>query len=142
MSPSTLTTEIRIPALPDFVGVVRLVISGLLARMNFTAEEVEDIKVALSEACSNAVQYAYPKTNPDRRFIDIKVIQKSKSIEIVISDKGIGFNPGKPPRRKLHDADIHMGLGIIFMKNLMDKVEINSQKNKGTTVTLTKKIKN
>ena len=38
-----------VPAKPEYVSVVRLAVSGVLSRMAFTAEEIEDVKVALSE---------------------------------------------------------------------------------------------
>jgi serine/threonine-protein kinase RsbW len=137
----SLVTELRVPALPDYVGIVRLTISGILARMNFSAEEVEDVKVAVSEACTNAVQYAYQKSQKTN-FIYIKVTQKPKAVEIIIEDNGTGFNPEKPIKQKIKDDDIHMGLGIVFMKNLMDELTISSKKNVGTKVTMVKYLKN
>ena len=140
MTEKILVSEIKVPALPDYVAVVRLAVGGIVSRMNFTADQIEDIKVAVSEACTNAVQYAYPKTKKDC-FVDIKIIQHNKAIEIIVTDTGVGFDPDHPPRRKLHDEDIHMGLGLVFMRNLMEKVKISSRKNKGTTVSLFKKVK-
>lgn len=43
------TVNIQIPAQSDFVGVVRLAVSGISSRMNFSIDEIEDIKVAVSE---------------------------------------------------------------------------------------------
>ncbi len=132
--------EMKIPANPELMSVLRLAVSGVAARMNFPEESIEDIKVAVSEACTNVVQYAYPPKSK-QNFIFLKMKQKDKSLEIIIEDKGKGFSVEKPPRRELHDGDIHLGLGITFMRNLMDKVDIKSQKNKGTIVTLLKKLK-
>jgi len=47
--------EMKIPAKPDYVGVIRLTLSGIASRMGFTYEEIEDIKIAISEATTNAV---------------------------------------------------------------------------------------
>ena len=46
--------EIKIPAKPDYLGVIRLTLSGIASRMGYTYEVIEDIKIALSEACTNA----------------------------------------------------------------------------------------
>jgi serine/threonine-protein kinase RsbW len=133
-------TEIKIPAKPELLSTVRLTISGLASQMNFSEESIEDIKVAVSEACTNVVQYAYPKKNSNN-LIFITIKQRPKNLEITIKDNGKGFDHKNPPTRAIHDKDIHLGLGIVFMKNLMDKVEIDSKPNKGTIVTLIKKIK-
>lgn len=129
-----------IPAKPEYVGVVRLAASGILSRMQFTAEEIEDVKVALSEACTNAIQYAYPKS-AKKAEVMITVAQKPKAIQITVADTGKGFDTKNPPSRQLHDKDIHMGLGLVFIKNLMDDVVVTSRKNKGTIVIMTKKVK-
>ncbi|MCG4775201.1 ATP-binding protein, partial [Lawsonibacter sp. DFI.5.51] len=52
-------TVMTFPAKPEYVGVVRLVVSGIANRMGYTYDEIEDIKIAVSEACGNAVQHAY-----------------------------------------------------------------------------------
>jgi serine/threonine-protein kinase RsbW len=133
-------TQITVPALPEYVAVVRLAATGILARMNFTAEQIEDIKIALSEACTNAVQYAYPKKKKGG-CISVTLSQKPKALEICVKDTGCGFDPDNPPQRAIKDDDIHMGLGLVFMKSLMDDVSIVSKKKKGTTITLIKKVK-
>ena len=51
--------EIRVPAKAQYVGVARLTISGLASRVGFTYDEIEDLKIASSEAITNAVQHAY-----------------------------------------------------------------------------------
>jgi len=137
----TETVTLTVPAKPEYVGIVRLTASGILSRMRFTAEEIEDVKVALSEACTNAIQYAYTPSAKKNAVVTVTLERKPKSMCITVVDTGKGFDVENPPRRKLHDQDIHMGLGLVFMKNLMDSVTITSRKNKGTTVVMTKKIK-
>ncbi|MFS8513265.1 MAG: anti-sigma B factor RsbW, partial [Planifilum fulgidum] len=45
--------ELTIPAKADFVGVVRLAVSGIASRMGFSYDDIEDLKVAVAEACTN-----------------------------------------------------------------------------------------
>lgn len=54
IEPEVLTLEI--PASADFVDVARLAIAGLGARMDFTYDDVEDLKIAIEEACSRAAE--------------------------------------------------------------------------------------
>lgn len=51
--------EMKIPAKAEYVGVIRLTLSGIASRMGFTYELIEDLKIATSEAVTNAVQHAY-----------------------------------------------------------------------------------
>ena len=51
--------EIRFPSRSEYVGVVRLAVSGIAQRCNFTMDEIEDLKIAVTEACSNAVIHGY-----------------------------------------------------------------------------------
>ena len=51
--------KLTVPAVSDYIAVVRLAIAGVAARMNFSVDEIEDIKVAVSEACTNVVRHAY-----------------------------------------------------------------------------------
>ena len=51
--------EMRVPAKSQYVGVARLTISGLASRIGFSFDDIEDLKIASSEAVTNAVQHAY-----------------------------------------------------------------------------------
>lgn len=51
--------EMKVPAQPEYVGIIRLTLSGVASRMGYTYDEIEDLKIAVSEACTNAVQHAY-----------------------------------------------------------------------------------
>ena len=139
MTANKLTAELKIPALAEMISIVRLTLSSFASTMKFSNEAIEDMKIAVSEAFTNVVQYAYTKKSSGD-LIKINFTQKKEGLEVIIKDSGCGFNTKKPPQRDLHDEDIHMGLGIVFMNNLMDKVEIKSIKNKGTTVKLFKKL--
>jgi len=133
-----LVSKLTIPAVADQVGVVRLAASGIASRMEFPTEAIEDIKVAVSEACTNAVQYAYKKDSRIESIV-VEFMQKKDQLIIKVQDKGQGFDPQKPPKRDIKDDDPHMGLGITFIKNLMDEVQIDSGP-KGTIVTMIKKL--
>jgi serine/threonine-protein kinase RsbW len=130
--------KLQIPSLSDYVGVVRLAVAGVASRMNFTHEEIEDIKIAVNEACTNVVQYAYPGSIGD---IDIEFLNSNGMLKIIISDSGIGFNVDDKPTTQSEDPNkIGLGLGIVFMRSLMDDVDFVSTPGKGTVVTLSKKV--
>jgi serine/threonine-protein kinase RsbW len=134
--------SIRIPAISEYVGVARLAVSGVASRLNFSIDQIEDIKVAVTEACANAVQYAYCKHeegSPDKK-VEVTCSAYPDHLEIVIKDNGCGFDPENPPKPDKSDGHTHLGLGLTFMKTLMDKAAIRSHKGKGTEVTLIKYV--
>ena len=138
--------EFSIPCMSDYVGVVRLAVSGLATRMNFSIEEIEDIKIAVSEACTNSVQYAYDTPISERVYVTFNLFKDK--LEIIIKDTGKGFDINALERtaledRKLDEIDENMprlGLGITFMKSLMDEAKITSTPGNGTIVQLAKCI--
>lgn len=50
--------ELRIPCKPEFVSVARLAILGVASRMQLSYDEVEDVRLAVGEACTTAVEQA------------------------------------------------------------------------------------
>ncbi|MEW9122914.1 MAG: ATP-binding protein [Thermotaleaceae bacterium] len=126
--------SISIPSKPEYVSVVRLTASAIASRMGFSIEEIEDIKVAVAEACTNAIVHGV--CNSDTNFNINFLIDESK-IYIQIEDQGSGFYC-----EAVEDPDLTSpkegGLGIFIIKSLMDEVEVESKIGKGTTIKMTK----
>ena len=139
---SPLEMSLSIPCSAEFVGVVRLAISGLATRMNFNIEEIEDIKISVSEACTNAIQHAYPKiSNPNDGKIDIIAKIFPDKLEITVQDYGVGFNLsniGTEEQREQSQEKFGLGLGLTFIKSLMDDTDFQSISGKGTTIRMIK----
>lgn len=142
MSNQPLTMTMRIPCSAEFVGIVRLAISGAASRMNYSIEEIEDIKISISEACTNAIQHAYTQsTSIESEIIDITVNMYDDNLEIIIQDYGKGFDTSilgtEEQKRKSHEK-MGLGLGLTFIKSLMDETELSSELGKGTTIRMSK----
>jgi anti-sigma regulatory factor (Ser/Thr protein kinase) len=60
-SPPGQPLELTFPAQSEWVSVVRLATAGVASRMGFSYDEVEDIKLAIAEACNNAILHAHPE---------------------------------------------------------------------------------
>lgn len=134
-----MVVDIVIPCLSEFVGIVRLAISGIATRMNFSVEEIEDIKIAVSEACTNSVQYAFE--DPVDQKITIQCQLFDNKLEITIEDKGKGFDVNSLNGSKSLEIipdKLGLGLGITFIKSLMDEAYISSEIGNGTTVKMVK----
>lgn len=132
------TVQLDVPARSELVGLVRLVVSALAARVGFDDELVSDLKLAVSEACTNAIE-SYPEGGTDRR-VTVGWAANDEQVEIWIRDRGRGFDPAQvhtaPPAGDPRRLDFERGLGIPLMSALVDHLSF-SPAEPGTTVTLT-----
>ncbi|MEK4427287.1 anti-sigma B factor RsbW [Solibacillus sp. FSL K6-1523] len=135
--------EIRVPAKPQYVSVIRLMISGLAVRVGFSYDEIEDLKIATSEAVTNVVHHAYKENDEGEVVVGCALFEDK--IEIMVSDYGMSFNFEEikskvGPYRE--DENIELlregGLGIYLMETLMDEVKMNNEG--GVTVFMTKYV--
>lgn len=133
--------EMKIPAKAEYVGVIRLTLSGIANRMGFSYEDLEDLKIAVSEACTNAVQHAYKLEGHGEVKVGFGLYRNR--IEIMVADHGQSFDfeqsrNGKGPY-ELHDSIDFLregGLGLYLIETLMDEVRIHH--TVGVTVFMTK----
>jgi len=132
--------QLTLPAQSEFISVARLTVSGIAARMNFNVNDIEDIKVAVSEACTNAIQHAYTPEDPGLIYIDF--LLHDNRLEIIVKDDGKGFNTQHIQSKKGTSSDdvFGLGLGIVFIQSLMDDAQINSEDGKGTILTMHKNL--
>ncbi len=52
--------EVRLPAQSAYVSVLRTVTAGLAARLDFTLDEIDDLRLAIDEACAMLLRHALP----------------------------------------------------------------------------------
>jgi len=105
----------------------------------FSASEVYAIQTAVDEACANIIDHAYG--GEDIGDIEISVSEANDSLRIVLRDTGERFDPDSVPEPDL-DSPLEIrkerGLGIFFMRKLMDKVLFDFSQSRGNTLTLVK----
>lgn len=127
---------ISLPSKPEYVSVARLTASVIANKMGFNIEDIEDIKVAVGEACNNAILHG----NKNMENFDIDFIIEADSFIIDIKDKGSGFDIDKCPTPDLCNPK-ESGLGIFIIKSLMDEVKLKSSLGKGTGIRMIKYLK-
>lgn len=122
--------QLQIPSHADYIDVARSCLYGVAVKLGYSFEEIEDMKVALSEACNNAVLHgAGDDGNP---VIDIAFQPGDGVLVISVSNRGPAF----PFAEARHDSlplqgddssQLRVGgLGIYLMEALMDEVNVNS----------------
>lgn len=134
--------RLKIPAHADYVELVRLCLFGIATDMGFSLEAIDDMKVAASEACNNAILHA--TTQDEANSIDIVFEISEASLTIRVKDKGPSFNFSETiaTESSMHNKEISelqtSGLGLFLMQALMDDVAVITEN--GTEVVLTKNI--
>ncbi|WCO66496.1 ATP-binding protein [Iamia majanohamensis] len=122
--------RLRVPAEPEYLALVRMVVAGT-ARIDplLDDERVDDLRVIVSEACTNAIE-ASARRGEDASTIEVQVRLTPSRVEVVIDDVGGGFDPDQldvlPPVTDPARMRIERGLGIPLIRALSDEAEIRS----------------
>ena len=131
------TVELMIPCRPEFVGIARLAVLGIASRMPFSYDEVEDVRLAVGEACTHAVERA----GDTAAMIRITSIIGPQALTITVTDDvsaETAAGQQSEEARMLEEAGVdQQGLGALLMEILVDDVKIETSPA-GTTVQLTK----
>ncbi len=129
---------LEIPARAEFVALARLVVSAMAATdIQLADERVDDLKLAVSEACTNAIEAHGAIETAERVRLSCRA--DDRGLEVSIEDRGSGFDPTRlPDHPPVTDPDrlkFERGLGIPLIRALVDEVEITSSHG-GTAVRL------
>ncbi len=118
------------------VGLTRLTVATFASELNFTLNELEEIKVAVSEAVTNCIIHGYPQ---EEGKIEIEMSIEDEQLLVIITDYGIGIEDVEAVLKPSYTTkDEHMGLGLAFIDSFMDDFKLESDINKGTVVTMNK----
>jgi len=134
------TMELKLPSLSVNEGFARSVVGAFATQLNPTLEEVADIKTAVSEAVTNAIVHAYPKTVGE---IVISASLDGQTLEVSIADKGVGIhdiNQARQPFFSTAGDESRSGMGFTVMETFMDKLTVTSIPGQGTVVKMAKTI--
>lgn len=124
------------------IGIARVCAASFAAQAEFTISELDDIKVAISEAISNAIIHGYgPGYTGEAKDIEFIMNIYEDKLEYIITDYGKGIADITLACTPSYSSDPErMGLGFVFMKSFMDELHIKSAPGQGTTISMTKKI--
>lgn len=128
--------KLTLPTKPEYVSLARLTIASVANNMGFSIEDVEDLKVAVSEACTNALNHS---VSPERTY-DLTYIIGEKQLVFTVTDMGVGFEPELVAMPGNNGEKICDGFGLFIIKTLMDTVEITSERGAGTSITMVKNL--
>ncbi len=125
------------------IAPIRICIATFLSSLNIHIDDLMDVKTALSEAVTNAVDHAYENGEDNKIVVEAK-IKDNERIIIIVKDFGKGIEDislAMTPMYTSKPENEHAGMGFTIMESFMDEVIVDSVVANGTTITLTKDIK-
>jgi serine/threonine-protein kinase RsbW len=130
--------RLTIPAKPEYITLGRLALTGI-ARLRsepMSQEALGDLKLALTEACTNSVRHAYANGEGN---VEILYELHADKLVVEIADEGEGFEPpqavsAEPDANELSEG----GLGIAIIQALVDELEIRDREQGGSSLRFVK----
>ncbi len=135
MSEAGRSVRLTIPAKPEYITLGRLALTALAGVRPVSDETLYDLKLALTEACTNSVRHAYE--NGRQGNVEIVYELQPDRLVIEVGDDGAGFEPlanGNGHNGELEEG----GLGIEIIRALADEVEIGSREDGGSRLRFVK----
>ena len=129
--------DLILPSIPEMELTATKAAEGVGQFMKLDQDKIEEIKMALIEACINAIEHSQSK---DGR-INISFDMGEDELTVQITDHGQGFDLEKARaelKARRERGERQRGWGLAIMEELMDKVEIDSNEE-GTTITMVKR---
>jgi len=120
---------LKMPARPEGVGVVRQALAGMADALDFDPSVLADMKMAVTEACTNVVVHAYDERTG---VLEVEMLADGDGLTIVVRDHGTGIQPR--PARAEPPA---LGLGLPLIAALSDSFELRGATGSGTEVRMT-----
>ena len=136
MSANAHAVKLTIPAKPEYITLGRLALTGITRlRDGFPPELLGDLKLALTEACTNSVRHAYADGGGT-----VEIVYKlyPDRLEVVVVDQGEGFT--RPESRDGSEELTEGGLGIAIIEALSDELEITQRDEGGSRLRFVKRL--
>jgi anti-sigma regulatory factor (Ser/Thr protein kinase) len=133
----TESMTLTVPSHPKYLYVIRSSLYPVVVNAGFSKKEARKIVLAVDEACSNIIKYAYEGDHS--RLIALNIAVKKTKLVIELKDSGKKPDVSRIIPRKLDDIRPG-GLGTHFMAEVFDNVEYDTTSDAGTILTLEKNI--
>lgn len=126
--------ELTIPSKAEWVAVARLAVAAVASRLRFSVDEIDDIKLAVAEACTSCIQHG---SNADELNLTCEVL--SDNLRVTVRDRGATLR-----LESVGDggfgSDGADELGVFLIRALMDTVAYHFDKRDGTELVMTKRV--
>ena len=118
----------------------RVVVASFVSQIDPTIEQITEVKTAISEAVTNSIIHGYEEK---KGLIIIKCYIEENKLKIIVKDEGKGIENINKAREPLFTSKPELersGMGFTVMESFMDKVIVESKKDKGTKIIMLKEF--
>ena len=129
MTGAAPVVRLELPARPEGVGVVRQALVGVADGLALDGAVLADAKMAVTEACTNAVIHAY---DDSAGTLEVEMLADDLALTVVVRDRGSGIQP-----RANRTGSTALGLGLPLIAALSDAFEVRGGPGVGTEVRMT-----
>lgn len=122
-------------------ALARSIISGFMLPLDPDVEELADLRCAVSEAVTNCIVHAY-RGGIGQITLTAKYYS-DRTLRITVADRGCGIadvNKARLPLFTTCPDEDRCGMGFSIMESFSDKLSVTSAPNRGTKITLTRKL--
>jgi serine/threonine-protein kinase RsbW len=129
------TVELRIPCRAEWVALARLAVAAVANRLKLTIEEIEDVKLAVAEACTAVIQQ-----ENHGETIALTCESLPGALRVHVRDTGTHEPRAAAPVAMDYDEARVVGLGVFLIRTLMDEVSYEQHPERGTDLVMVKRF--
>lgn len=136
---STGSVHLEFPASPEYLILARLALSGLARSYPVDEATLADLKLAVTEACGNAVRHAY---GDGRGSVSVRLTVDGDLIEMQVADRGAGIHLVSVEDDPAEEPGLpESGMGMAIIRAVVDDVDVREGDDGfGTVVTMAKRL--
>jgi len=128
--------RLTFPAKADYLLLARLALSGLARELPVGDELLADLKLAVTEACGNAVRHAYAG---DDGTITVVFLVTGDRLDMIVEDQGVGLDTLEPETAVPFSVPLESGMGMPIIRAIVDELEVGrGADGQGTVLRMTK----
>jgi serine/threonine-protein kinase RsbW len=128
--------RLTFPAKPDYLLLARLALAGLARDGSVDEELLADLKLAVTEACGNAVRHAYPEEPGE---VTVSFRYDGPDLVILVEDQGAGIPQAGPTEDE--ETRLDGGMGMSIMRAIVDELGVGAGADgRGTVVQMRKRL--
>ena len=132
--------RLSFPAKADYLLLARLVLSGLARELPLDDDLLADLKLAVTEACGNAVRHAYPVSPGD---VDVVFVVGEGRLQVSVEDGGVGIVAPESLEEQPDTASrpLESGMGMPIIRAIVDELAVEQGADgRGTLVRMVKYV--
>ena len=132
------TITLTFAAKPEYLVLARLALSGIGTAERIGSEDVADLKLAVTEACTNAIEHAYGDEGGQQEIV-VSFTIAARELTVEVADRGMGFDVEEIRDFEGDPTETERGMGLALIASLTDRLDVSSN-GSGSRVRFSKRL--